>query len=99
MASDRCPHCGNTVERTDQTCRHCGKGLGGSAALAQRPKGTGMSAGAILFTLLAVLLAMFGAASLSQATAGVGVLCLALLLAIFARMAQAAGHHREMMNR
>jgi hypothetical protein len=48
---------------------------------------------------LAVLFALGGLLELTGATAGVGILALACLLAIFARIAQASGQHRELMGR
>lgn len=45
--------------------------------------------------VLSVIAAVFGLLSLSEATMGVGVLALACLLGIFARIAQAHQHHQE----
>jgi hypothetical protein len=46
-----------------------------------------------LFAVLAVLVAGIGVLFLTQATMGVGLVGLACLLAIFARIAQATDHH------
>lgn len=50
-----------------------------------------------LLVVLAILLALIGFFSLSQATTGVGILACACLFAIFARIAQASDHHAQVM--
>lgn len=50
----------------------------------------------VLLVILAILIALGAAASLTQATVGVGLMALACLVAIFARLAQASGHHAEL---
>jgi len=49
-----------------------------------------------LLVLLALILAAIGAMTLTQATMGVGFVAGACLLAIFARMHQAADHRRSL---
>lgn len=51
----------------------------------------------VLMVILSALAAIVGAASLSNATAGVGGLAFACLLAIFARIAQAGTQHAALM--
>jgi hypothetical protein len=50
---------------------------------------------AVILGLLAVIGAVIGFFSLSQATMGVGILAIACLLAILARIAQADAHQNE----
>jgi hypothetical protein len=52
---------------------------------------------AILLGLLALVVGLDGANSLTQATLGVGTIASACLLAVFARIFQASGHHKEVM--
>jgi len=96
---ESCPHCGREVARTDKICPHCRGGLIGKTRLVPgagaRP--TTVSGGAIVLILVAVVAAIVGAGSLSNATVGVGLMAAACLLAIFARIAQAGTHHREVM--
>ncbi len=100
MANNSCPHCGGTIERTAKSCPRCGRELSGVALLAAdaRPKiqqGSGkLAQGAGIFALL---LAIAGALTLSEATTGVGLLCGACLLGILARLAQASTHHRQLL--
>lgn len=56
-----------------------------------------MTPATILLLLPAVLLAIAGVLLLSQATTGVGVLCLALFFAVCARIAQAGAHHKALL--
>ena len=51
---------------------------------------------AIVLAILAILVGGFGALLLSQATVGVGLLCLACLFGIFARLLQAEQQNREL---
>ncbi len=51
---------------------------------------------AVLLVLLAILIALVAGLSLSQATLGVGLMALACLFAIFARLVQAAAQHAEL---
>ena len=51
---------------------------------------------AIILAVLAIVVGGFGTLSLSQATLGVGLLSLACLLGIFARLLQAEQQHREL---
>jgi amino acid transporter len=48
----------------------------------------------IALVLISILLSLAGVVMLSNATAGVGIIALAILVAIYARIAQAADHHR-----
>lgn len=57
----------------------------------------GISPAAMLLIIIAALVAAFGVLGLSQATAGVGVLTIAVLLMIAARIAQASAHHKAVM--
>ena len=50
-----------------------------------------------LLVIAALIFLLGGAVSLSNATMGVGSICVACLLAIFARMAQASAHRTEFM--
>jgi zinc-ribbon domain len=100
--TDRCPHCGYEVSPAARTCGNCGKGLSGSDLLAPRdllaPKPPeALSIGSILLLGLAFLLLPVGLLFISQATFGVGVLIVACLLAIAARIAQAGAHHKALM--
>ena len=52
-----------------------------------------------LLVVLSVLLAVVGAVSLSQATMGVGVICLGVAFGVWARIAQAAEHRKEDLKR
>jgi hypothetical protein len=103
VAVESCPHCGNPIARTDRTCPHCGKGLTGKALLAEnRGQAAPIEshpAGAILLTLLGLVLAGIGAATLTQATLGVGLIAGGCFAAIFARIVQAGAHHRQMMRK
>jgi Na+-driven multidrug efflux pump len=63
------------------------------AAAARRPGGSPL---ATVLSLLAVLVGFYGVASASLATSGVAAVGLACLVAIFARMAQAATQHAEL---
>jgi len=47
--------------------------------------------------ILALLVGAAGVLSLTKATLGVGLLALACLLAIFARIAQASAHHDKLV--
>ena len=48
----------------------------------------------VLLVLCSVLIVALGGLLLSQATTGVGVICIGIALAIWARLAQAAEHYR-----
>jgi hypothetical protein len=50
----------------------------------------------ILLVLLAILIALGAGFNLTQATLGVGLMALACLVAILARLAQAAAQHAEL---
>lgn len=49
----------------------------------------------IVLLMFSVLVALGGFASLSEATTGVGLICLACLLGIYARIFQADNLHRQ----
>jgi hypothetical protein len=49
----------------------------------------------VLMVVLALLAGLGGFTSLSQATMGVGIICIGCLLAILGRIAQAAEQHRD----
>jgi hypothetical protein len=51
---------------------------------------------AAILLILALIIAGFGMMSLTQATMGVGILAIACLFAIFARIAQASAHQKEL---
>lgn len=59
--------------------------------------GSNMEALAVILVIFACIVAMLGLLLMSQATAGVGVIGVACLLAILARLAQAQHHHQEAM--
>lgn len=94
----RCPHCKGEVEHTAKVCPHCFKGMAGAAAVASVVT-AGTPPSAVLLLALAVGAGAFGFASLSQATAGVGMIAGGLLLAVWARIAQAAAFHKEQMGK
>jgi predicted branched-subunit amino acid permease len=48
-----------------------------------------------LLVIVAILAAIIGALSLSQATSGVGIICIACFLGILARLAQASEHNAK----
>lgn len=48
----------------------------------------------MLLVVVAVFLALFGAANLTPATIGVGVICLACFVGILARIVQASAHQQ-----
>ena len=52
-----------------------------------------------ILMILAIIAAIAGAMSLSQATLGVGTIALACFLGILARLAQAEAHHRDALRR
>ena len=76
-------------------------GLSGRDLLAQPVAGKlpGNTAPGVILNILALLAGLAGLASLSQATTGVGLICVACLLAVFARMAQARYMHEQIMHR
>lgn len=49
----------------------------------------------VLLVVLSVLLVVVGGLSLSQATMGVGLVCIGVALGVWARINQAAEHRRE----
>lgn len=49
-----------------------------------------------VLVLVSIGLGLYGMDRLSQATLGVGVLCGAVLVAVLARICQAADHHAEL---
>lgn len=49
-----------------------------------------------VMVLVAIALAVWGSDRLTQATQGVGIICLAVFVAVLARLAQAADHHAEL---
>lgn len=53
----------------------------------------------IVFLIFSVIFLVVGVFTLTQATQGVGWLAVAILLAIFARIGQAATQHRELLKR
>ena len=66
------------------------------------PQEIALMGGSLWATLLgggAVVAGIVGMASLSQATSGVGFVAFGLLLAVFARMAQSARQHRQLMSK
>lgn len=52
-----------------------------------------------LLVVVAVIVAVAGASVLTPATQGVGVVCLACLVAILARIKQAGAHQEELLKR
>lgn len=49
----------------------------------------------IVLVAISVILALAGALSLTQATLGVGVICLGVAFGVWARISQAAEHKKE----
>lgn len=49
-----------------------------------------------ILVLVAIALGLWGADRLTQPTLGVGLICAAVLVAVLARIAQAADHHAEL---
>ena len=49
--------------------------------------------------VLSVVVALIGVFSLSEATVGVGLVALACLLGIFARIAQASNYHSKLLDK
>lgn len=49
-----------------------------------------------VMVFVAIGLAVWGSDRLTQATQGVGIICLAVFVAVLARLAQAADHHAEL---
>ena len=49
-----------------------------------------------LLLIIAIALGLWGGSMLTQATVGVGVICLACLVGILARLLQADGHHAKL---
>jgi amino acid transporter len=49
-----------------------------------------------ILVLASIGLGLYGADHLTQATLGVGVVCVGVLVAVIARIAQAADHHAEL---
>ena len=68
-----------------------------STAQPQPTHAESVSPGAIILLLVAFGGAGFGTLLMSQATAGVGLICGACFLAIFARILQAGAHHKVEM--
>ena len=60
---------------------------------------TGISAGTGVLMTVALLLMVVGLASLSEATAGVGMVSAGAVCGIIGRIMQASVHHREAMRR
>jgi hypothetical protein len=58
-----------------------------------------MSVVAVLFACAAAVIVFFGAGELTQATTGVGLICIGCFVGILARLAQASAHHAAMMAR
>lgn len=52
-----------------------------------------------LLVVISVLLAFFGAINLTQATEGVGLICLGVAFAIWARLNQVVIHRKEDLKR
>lgn len=92
----KCLDCGALNVGTRDVCHNCGKELSSAKLMAPpgkapRLKQRSTNAGMFILLLLSLLAAAAGFVSLSEATAGVGGIALAILLAVYARIAQ-AGH-------
>jgi hypothetical protein len=107
MADEKCPYCSGSVDRTDKVCPHCTRSLT-ARALQENPPGgpdavsavvVGVPTSTTVLLILALLLGLFGLLSLSEATRGVGLICAGCLLAVWGRIFQAAGHHRDAARR
>jgi hypothetical protein len=98
MSTEPCPFCAEAIDSTGKVCPFCGKTLSGRHLLAEATtRAVPLSGGAIVLLVLAVLGGLLGLLFLSQATTGVGLMTVACLLAICARIAQAGTHHTAMM--
>lgn len=89
-----CPHCGASQPRGPATCDGCGKPLAGGKSVARTGlKARGANSGVVVLIILSLIAALAGFVSLTQATAGVGGIAIAILLAVYARIAQAGAIH------
>ena len=95
----RCAACGHEHQAGPSKCEKCGaslKGKGSSVVAGSVPPS---ASGAMVFLLLCASGAgLLGFALQSQATSGPVVVGLAVLLAVFARINQAASQHRDLYN-
>lgn len=64
----------------------------GPACIRTRKGGRSMTA---VLVVISVVAALAGGAMLSQATQGVGVICIGVAFGVWARIAQAAAHRKE----
>jgi len=78
---------------------HCSSTAAQRAQTNITNRGTSMKVVLVVLAFLAFLAAAFGALSLSNATMGVGFICLGCLAAVGARIAQASAHHTELLKR
>jgi len=95
MATDEtCPHCSGVVARTDKTCPHCQRSLTATAASQQRLPAT-MPSSTMLLLLFGAIAMVGGIMLLTQATMGVGLICIGCFLAVWGRILQAGAHHHD----
>jgi hypothetical protein len=65
----------------------------------QAPYTVGVPTMTTVLLLLGLVLGFFGILMLSEATRGVGLICAGCLLAVWGRIMQASGHHRDAMHK
>ncbi len=53
----------------------------------------------VFLTIIAFLAVLIGTFQLTQATVGVGIICIGCATAIFARIAQESAHHKQLLNK
>lgn len=59
----------------------------------------GVPTSTTVLLILAIIAGVIGVLMLSEATSGVGLVCLGCLLAVLGRILQASEHHRDAMRR
>ena len=95
----RCAACGALNVQGRAICQKCEKELRDAERLttaapeAAAFKARNQNVGMVVFLIVSVVTAVLGFLSLSNATAGVGGIALAILFAVYARIAQAGALH------
>jgi hypothetical protein len=97
-----CPNCGKGISGKYLLAEHEAKRMAARSVVTapQRsdpPSVTPIGTGAGVLLVLAVLAIPVGLLEASNATAGVAILSVGAILAIIARVNQAAHHHKELM--
>lgn len=106
MTERRCHFCQEPIEASATVCPHCLKSLipGRAPEPVRAPeridrRSSPMPRAAVWMLLaMALVVTIGGLFALSQATLGVGSICIACFLAILARIAQAGYQHAEVLN-